>query len=408
MKRLTLSVCAASMCAALGLSVAGVAQEQDAIQESLLKRHQISGPVMECLADLSEDCILSASLTTVIDEAQAIERIKVLSAVALGLAEAGDMDRAVRPLGTALEELGAIRFSFVQRMKQAEIAPIYAYMGKSEDVLALTADLSSVIKGQTLEECIYMAALAGRAGDVITYVNALTLYGPRLPYILTDAAELLAVTSDPSAVVDVLLDNKTFRSRPSLMVRAAHIKGVNGTVKAGLLHDASEAMKSQYGIYQRVRYAAAKRAFQGAGNAEIIEAFLSTEKELRSMDDKRDMAIDLGRTYISIGMSDRAISQIYFFKTADEQASYLMKLSRLPKVTKNLAEGTAFTGAVDAVLYAAAELESPLERDTVRLKLLEAARRVSNLDIAKKIVNSLEDDDNAAKALALLLPLVKK
>jgi len=407
MKRVTLSICAVSICALLSLSSTGAAQEQDAIQKSVLKKHRISGPVVECLAALSEECILSASLTTVIDEAQAIERIKVLSALALGLAEAGDLERAVRPLDTALEELGAIRFSFVQKMKQAEIAPIYAYIGKSEEVLSLTADLGSIIKGQTLEECIYMAALAGRDRDVLTYVNALTLYAQRRPYILTDAAEMLAVTGDPSIVIDALLLDKNFRSRPSLMVRTAYVKGVDRDVKAGLLRDAADEMKNHYGMYQRVRFAAANRAAGDAQDADILENFAEIEKELRSMADKRDMALDMGRTYTSLGMSERAISQAFYFKTADEQANYLMRISRLPDGKNILSAGTAYADAVDAVLSEAAKLESPLERDTVRLKLLESARRVSSLDIAKKVVISLEDDDNSAKGLALLLPLLK-
>ena len=403
MKRLTLSVCAA-----LSLSCAVVAQDQDAIQQSVLKQHQISGPVAECLAALSEDCIVSASLTTVIEETQAIERIKVLSALALGLAEAGDMERAVRPLATAYEELGAIRFSFVKKMKQAELAPIYAYMGKSEEVLELTADLSSIIRGQTLEDCIYMAAVAGHARDVLTYINALTLYAQRRPYILTDAAEMLAVTGDPSVVIEALLADKNFRSKPSLMVRAAYINGVDGAVKVALLKDAEEEMKGRYGIFQRVRYAAANRAAQGAVDADTLESFANIEQELRSMDDKRDLALDMGRTYATVGMSKRAIAQTYYFKTADEQATYLMKLSRLPSATATLSADATYAEAVDAVLREAAMLESALERDTIRLKLLEAVRRVSSLDIAKKVVVSLEDDDNAAKGIALLLPLMKK
>ena len=390
----------------------GILAQDSGGPRAILNSQRVSSEVSACVNNLDESCILSIGLNTVMDEALSVERIRVLAALTQALAETGDVPRAQQPLDIAMAELEGIKFGFIKRMKQLELAPVLSFIGSVDQAIALLSDIRGIDREKSIERSIMMAAKTGNVEGVIMLKNALTVYKNRSNLFLLDAADvMLSAGHQQSAksLADRMLADTVFKKDAATLYRmAALYRDMGDSVLASQLFDDAEALNTpNFGIYTNFQNRVERLIYAlDAGDpvllADAQEMFSFSENDFSRGPDKRDMAQFFARLYIKQGRFDEAVALTSLFETAESQANYLIKLSTL----RGSENTPAYTKAVEDILIDTMEVESALERDDIRLKLLESVRAMGDFSLSQRIVLAIEDDDSAAKGLALLLPFV--
>eukprot|EP00657_Telonema_sp_P-1_P011334 TRINITY_DN636_c0_g1_i4.p2 TRINITY_DN636_c0_g1~~TRINITY_DN636_c0_g1_i4.p2 ORF type:complete len:167 (+),score=30.43 TRINITY_DN636_c0_g1_i4:496-996(+) len=120
---------------------------------------------------------------------------------------------------------------------------------------------------------------------------------------------------------------------------------------------------------------------------------------LREEASQADFASKIGAVEAGIGYLDAALDRLSTFKQVDAKATYLSSL----RTTSGQEE---LAGQFRDVLSEVGQVQGAYERDIVRLSLLEGALGNADINLARNIVRTIEDDDNQALALALMAPLL--
>ncbi|WP_417460281.1 tetratricopeptide repeat protein [Kordiimonas sp.] len=373
--------------------------------------HRPNEHTVACLEAPTRDCAFTAALQTVINEEFGIERAKVLIGVARSMIDTGQIDQAKQTLMLALDEARSVRLTLVTQEKITEIAPLMARAGDVAAGLALVEELQNEsIKDTTLTEIAEEAIKSGQLADArvaLAQVSNRSKAFWRELSLLSRAprAALAAVNLKDLEVGVRALEriDQQYRGLVQLAV-VADRKG-DAAERNGYLTEADEMFSGVIGIGTRADVTAQRvRTMYDAG---MDPAFVRTSYDLAILHGDRlreeasqaDFASKIGAVEAGIGYLDAALDRLSTFKQVDAKATYLSSL----RTTSGQEE---LAGQFRDVLSEVGQVQGAYERDIVRLSLLEGALGNADINLARNIVRTIEDDDNQALALALMAPLL--
>lgn len=379
--------------------------------DTVSERHQPNQYTVACLEAPTRDCAFSAAIQTVIVENFGVERAKVLSAVAQSMIATGQRENALETLNLALEEARSVNLSLVTQEKITEIAPLFARADDSASALALVEEITiSSVRERTLINIARESMLAGRVADANVALSQMEsearAFWQRLALLAiapNAAADTVNIAELEERLRSYSLPGQLYRGLILLSV-IADKKGRPGDRQAYLV-EADEYFQSIVGLNERA-VASAQRVrimFDGGATPALLRqsyelAAIHTDRT-RGLDTLQTIALTMGPAEVGMGYLEQAIRRLDAFTELPEKARYLSEL-RLPKEAASLAVETR------ALLTEVEELPGAYERDLVRLTLLEGALGNDDVTLALRVIETIEDDDNQARGLALLAPLL--
>ena len=390
---------------------------QTAISDDFSEENdRTDSPIVECLNSLSRACAFETAMRVAIAEKLSIERAKVLTAVGRAMAETGKPDDARMTLNMALEEARLSKISFAVDAKIMEIAPILAMIGDIDRAVELAASVQT-LNGR--DRILSLAAdMVAEQGDVsgARKISEAVENRQRAIWIALSAMRTLVhqgSTQGLNEFADSILPDVEALKRPSdkllAMVRLAMAYKAGGnSEKALMLQAQTDEIKNSFASYSlKARVAAAQLEYTSAGedvdsgSRAYVEA-IAAEKRIRGHLDKSSITDEMGPALAFSGYTDHAVGYVRYYQETLEKSNYLKKVARLSDKNSN----SALASAVRETLVLTQEIENGFEADEVRMNLLFAARSIGDLKLARDVTLTMQDDDNAAKALALLIPLL--
>ncbi|WP_262690980.1 hypothetical protein [Kordiimonas aestuarii] len=379
---------------------------------TVTNEHKPNEQTLACLEAPTRDCAFTSALQTVISEELGIERAKVLIGVARSMIETGQTDQAIQTLMLALDEARTVKITFVTQEKITEIAPLLARAGDVSGALALVGELQNEgIKDTVLTEVAEEAIAAGQLADARVALgqmqNRTKAFWRELSLLARAPKETLTTVKLPDLDKEVrVLDRTDQRYRGIIHLAVIADRMGDMAERNGYLTEADELFTGVVGLGTRADVVAQRvRAMYDAGmNPALVRAsydlaLLHGGRLGRNEAQMLDFAVQVGPVEAGIGYLDAALERLENFKQVDSKAAYLASLRTGQGEEKIAAKMREVLGEV-------AQLQGAYERDIVRLKLLEGALDNANIDLASRIVKSMEDDDNQALALALMAPLL--
>lgn len=378
--------------------------------------HNIPDPITTCLNAPTKACAFELSMETAISEKLNIERAKVLIAVSRAMAETGKIDDARMTLNMALEETRQSKMSFAVDAKMLDIAPVYAMIGDVDRAIELAKTVPTPRgRDRILSRSAERAALQGDVAGARKISQAVE-NRRRAIWVSLKAMQFLVYKDSKQGLVDFadsIYPAIIALERPAdkllAMVRLSMIYKAGGNnEKARILQEQTRDIGESFTSYfVRARIAAAQLEFAVIGGNKLskdkaLEDFLTSEKRMNSFMDKSSIANELGSALAFAGHSNIAAGYARFYREIREKSNYLKTIAQ---VSGKGANGV-FSAAIEEVLKESEAIENGYEADEVRMNLLHAARGVGNLVLSRKIALAMQDDDNAAKALALIIPLL--
>lgn len=378
--------------------------------------HNVADPITTCLNAPTRTCAFEQAMKTAISEKLSIERAKVLIAVGQAMAETGKFDDARMTLNMALEEARQSKISFAVEAKILDMAPIYAMIGDVDRAIELS---KSVPTENERDRILSRAAeMAASQGDVAgaRKISEAVANRRRAIWVSLNAMKLIVHNGNKEGLVefaDSILPNVVAIKRPGdkllAMVRLSMIYKASGeNQKATMLQDQTSETKDSFAsFFLRARVAAAQLEYTSisgddAARSEALDDALVAEKRIRGHMDKSAVTDEMGPALAFAGYADLAAEYVRFYQEIREKSTYLKNVAQ---VSGNGDKGT-LASAVKDVLGKSFEMENGYEADEVRMNLLYAARSLGDLALSREIALAMQDDDNAAKALALLIPLL--
>lgn len=378
--------------------------------------HNVPDPIITCLNAPTKACAFELSMATAIAEHLNIERAKVLIAVSRAMAETGKIDDARMTLNMALEETRQSKMSFAVDAKMLDIAPVYAMIGDADRAIALAATVPTPSgRDRILSRSAERAAIVGDVAGARKISQAVE-NRHRAIWVSLKAMQYLVYKGNKQDLVDfadsiypAIIALKRPADKLLAMVRLSMIYKAGGShEKASMLQEQTADISESFTSYfMQARVAAAQLEFAVvSGNKTItnkaLEKLLASENRMNSLMDKSSIANEMGSALAFAGHADIAAGFAKFYKEIREKSNYLKTVAQ---VFDKGASG-AFSAAIDGVLKESEAMENGYEADEVRMNLLHAARGVGDLALSRKIALAMRDDDNAAKALALIIPLL--
>ena len=276
-----------------------LAQDQGNGPREILNSHRVSEPVTVCINDLTKNCILSASLNTVMDESLAVERIKVLAALSQSLVDTGEYERAKQSLEIAIADLNDIRFEFVKRIKRVEIAPVQAQLGEIDEAIAMLSPFRGLDREKAIEASMHAAAKMGNVDGVLKLSKTFTMYKNRVSDFLLDSAETMLVfnhVESAKMLAETIRDNQAIMESASALVRLAYVfKRVGNDVAAEALYNFAKTIEMDtYNMYEKFRVRLERVVYHAGSDdavaqAAALEEFSVSQKELGTEADRRDL-----------------------------------------------------------------------------------------------------------------------
>lgn len=378
--------------------------------------HNVPDPIIMCLNAPTRTCAFELSMATAISEKLNIERAKVLIAVSTAMAETGKIDDARMTLNMALEETRQSKISFAVDAKMLEIAPVYAMIGDVDRAIALAATVPTPSgRDRILSRS---AERAGLQGDVAgaRKISQAVENRRRAIWVSLKAMQSSVYKGNKQDLIDfadsiypAIIALKRPADKLLAMVRLSMIYKAGGSKeKASMLQEQTRDIGESFTSYfMQARVAAAQLEFAVVGGNKTIknkalEKLLASEKRMNSLMDKSSIANEMGSALAFAGHADIAAGYAKFYKEIREKSNYLKTVAQVSDKDVN----GAFSAAIGEVLMESEAMENGYEADEVRMNLLHAARGVGDLALSRKIALTMQDDDNAAKALALIIPLL--
>ena len=378
--------------------------------------HNVPDPIITCLNAPTKACAFELSMQTAISEHLNIERAKVLIAVSRAMAETGKIDDARMTLNMALEETRQSKMSFAVDAKMLDIAPVYAMIGDVDRAIALAETVPTPRnRDRILSQSAERAAIQGNVAGTRKISQAVE-NRRRAIWISLSAMKLLVYNDSKKGLLDFadsIYPTIIALERPAdkllAMVRLSMIYKAGGdNEKASMLQEQTRDIAESFTSYfMQSRIAAAQLEFAVVnGNKTLknkaLERLLASEKRMTILMDKSSIANEMGLALAFAGHADIAVGYAKFYKEIREKSNYLKTVAQ---VSDKGARG-AFSTAIGEVLKESEAMENGYEADEVRMNLLHAARGVGDLALSRRIALAMRDDDNAAKALALIIPLL--
>ncbi len=378
--------------------------------------HNVPDPIIACLNAPTKACAFELSMATAISEILNIERAKVLIAVSRAMAETGKIADARMTLDMALEETRQSKMSFAVDAKMLDIAPVYAMIGDTDRAIALAATVPTPNgRDRILSRSAERAAIHGDVAGARKISQAVE-NRHRAIWVSLKAMQYLVYKGNKQDIVDfadsiypAIIALKRPADKVLAMVRLSMIYKAGGNnEKASMLQEqTSDISESFTSYFMQARIAAAQLEFTVVnGNKDIknsaLEKLLASEKRMNSLMDKSSIANEMGSALAFAGHTDIAAGYAKFYKEIREKSNYLKTIAQVSDKGVN---GT-FSAVIDETLKESEAMENGYEADEVRMNLLHAARLVGDLALSRKIALTMQDDDNAAKALALIIPLL--
>ena len=379
-------------------------------------QHAVTDPIKSCLNSLTRACAFEISMKTAIEERLSIERAKVLAAVGRAMAETGKVGDARMTLNMALEEARMSKISFAVDAKMIDIAPVYAMIGDVGRAIELAGSVDGPNgRDRILSLSSEMAASQGYVAGARKISEAVG-NRRRAIWIALKAMKVLVYNDSKQGLIDFadsILPAVLALERPSdkllAMARLSMIykAGGNDTQAIMLQKQTRDISESFTSYFIQVRVSAAQLEFATVGGSErakgqALAAAVAAEKRINSLMDKSSVADDMGSAMAFAGHSDIAAGYAKFYKEIREKSNYLKNVAQVAGKGTN----GVFASVIKNVLEKSSEMENGYEADEVRMNLLHAARAVGDLSLSRDIALAMHDDDNAAKALALMIPLL--
>ncbi len=373
-------------------------------------------PIVICLNAPTKTCAFESAMQTAISEELNIERAKVLIAVGRAMAETGKPDDARMTLNMALEEARQSKISFAVDAKILDLAPVYAMIGDVDRAI----ELADSVQSPNGRDAILSksAEMVARQGDVVgsRKISEAIENKRRAIWVSLKAMKLLVHMGNKQGLVefaDSILPAVLDIDRPGdkllAMVRLSMAYKASGLdEKAAMLQAQTHETRDSFSSYfLQARIAAAQLEFAAVSGDDstkrlALSEALAAEKRIRSSMDKRSVIDEMGPALAFAGHSDLAANYVKFYTEIREKSNYIKTLAQVSGTGDN----SVLVAITQDVLEETKQMENGYEADEVRMNLLHAARMMGNLTLARDIALVMQDDDNAAKALALLIPLL--
>jgi len=379
---------------------------------NIARSHKPNEYTLACLEAPTRDCAFSAALQTVIAEEFGVERSKVLVAVSRALIETGQRSQAVETLMLALEEARSVNLSLVTQEKITEIAPILARANDTAGALALVEELQiSSVKQRTLIAIARENMVAGRLADSNVALNQMEsptrAFWQRLRMLPLAPVSVLGAVDLKALEAQVRAFEQPDRLYRGLILLAviANKQGQPAERQAYLL-EADELFARLVSLNMRALATAhrLRSMYDGGLDPALVEesyklALLHSSR-IRGAETLESIASLIGVVESETGDLDAALRRMDVFKEVPDKARYLSTL-------RAGSDKVFLAAQVRKLLEEVVELDGVYERDLVRLQLLEGALANQDLGLATQVITAIEDDDNQAKGLALVAPLLQ-
>ncbi|WP_374764365.1 hypothetical protein [Yunchengibacter salinarum] len=393
---------------AVALALPSFATVQDQSDENgFTSTHTPNEHTLGCLTAPTRQCALNAPLQTVVDESLALERARVLTAVAESLIDLGQTGRARQTLTLALEEARSAGLSLVMQEKARQIAPLLARAGQVDQALKLAESIDI----GNIQDQVYagIAEEAANAGNMSGAQKALARMDDarrafwremkllsRAPVAEIEARDLAAL-ADKVRGHDAMLD----RYRGLVLVGILHHRLDQAKQRDALFDEADALLTGAVGNPASARATAVKvRALYDAdlGDSALfapaLEAARSAISNLRSTGARQTMARLIGPAEAGTGALSAALERLDDFGNLEERVRYFQTLSATDATPAFLERVSVLLAAIES------EIDDSYERDQLRLSLMAPVVASGAVDQAGAIVKAMEDDDNQAIGLA--------
>lgn len=376
------------------------------------KAHQKNPAVTQCLQNITAGCALTAAVKTVGAETQPMERVKVLVAVAESMITLGQINRANYVLTIADEDARSTGLSIALLVAIKDLVPLHARLGNYDKAFAYLSEVKSDrLKDELLT--VILSTQAQQQKDIETLQQTANQLSNPVSRFFTLAKSLQENNVTLSEADLVAFETKVnglkkgsqqFRGKAAL----AGLLYQNGQKERALaLFDELDSVLLNYGAGITGAMLAASKlnamAYAGMDKSSLKTMRDYTNKQsfqINATDDHADFAEQIGPVEVELGMIGSAMSRRYYFKSISDQSGYLLKLSeRHQRPSRN------FTIAISKILETIRQESSRYNRDLFRYQLLRVAYNLKDKSLMQQIIEATEDDDNQARALALMAGL---
>lgn len=396
-----------------------VSSQDQAVQKDktsiVNKVHLMHPAVKSCLANLTQNCSLTAAIKTVNDESQAMERAKVLLGVAESMISLGQKKRANFVLDLAEEAARSTQLSIAIQVALKDIVPLQARLGNYDKAIQLASEVKiKSVRDNLLSLAVQLKAKTGMAyTELAAFSGKISKPNKAFWIMLKIMQEENITLAQPDIdslrkqVQAITGSISNYRARASF----AAILWKNGNKEeAQVIFDALDAEFVTFtNASVRARLAASKlSAMHYAGfDDQVLTVMLDFTKKqalsINSPDEQASFAEKVGPVEVRLGKVDAAVNKSNSFEQMMDQIEYIEKLATLHgKASSSLSRKIRFLSG------ALVDVEDAYERDVYRYRLLRAALAIQNKVLMIDLMKAMEDDDNQARGLALMAPLLQR
>lgn len=387
--------------------------EPDTTAERSDARAALRAARTACVAAPTRDCALTVALRTVAEEDLAIERAKVLIAVADSLAHVGDMGIARRTLRLGLEEAESIGISVATDAQLAGAAPVYAMLGSDDAALRTSRRIEdAVLRDRSLGDVVRALGTAGKTELAVAALD--TIDQPVVRLLATiDAAEaaLAAGWITPARAfankVPGFLDPTLARSvRLQVEARLTAVQARLGAVEPArteLTRLVDEVEAVVFSADKARVLAAVARAWlaleDDAGYDRAITRATAFARRVRSDTDREVAVHDVALARAAAGDVSGAVEELGMIDDLRSRSRAIQALAVLPLSNEARGELADF---IEGSLSLSNGSDSSFERDLARYRAVTALTELKQVAAAIRVIDSIEDDDTQAQAFGYL------
>ncbi|MGF1606228.1 MAG: hypothetical protein ACFB22_07795 [Rhodothalassiaceae bacterium] len=373
--------------------------------------------VSDCLATPSRECALRTALRVTADEELAIERAKVLLALADSFRVIGAEQRAVEALSLAAKEARDIGISIGTEQHFVEIAGLYGAMGRQDAADRIITEIEDrILRARARGEAALGLLRAGRAEASAALLTAIEVPAIAQEYALRAAEYLVRAEgqTDPGpalAAADTLLNGNAQRFYREL----GQLRLATALARAGRAEDA-QAIRAGIDVSLDRSLPPDFRAELLAGLARLDIALGDREAATRNLTAatrwlrRSTVTYDRNRALGVVAAAALAADQRDLVARLAEDVEDLTARTRLidtlaPAITTSQ-DRALLVDLARQTLPLIDALEGRFERDQARYDLVTALIDAGAGQAAAEIIAAIEDDDQQARALAYLARLL--
>jgi len=364
--------------------------------------------VRDCLDSPTRRCALASALSVIAEERLAIVRVDALLAVAETFAALGQTERAqttAEMARTAAEDIG---ISFGIKRKLAELAPIWAMLGRDDRAVELAEGLSDrYLTANTLGRIAVTQARAGRVEAAQSTLGEISVPLLGLKYALEVTGAIArsdAPLEEASALLEARLDtveDKMFRGLGLAQLAALHARAGQAEKAVNLREQARDLVPYLTITAQRARLLAGLAQIDLAlGDRESYDSHVARAATLAGrVKGDFDQLQSLSEVVAALAAGGETASAMELARsvpTLRGRSALVMRLADEPDTEK------AVDRLAGHILDSLGEEDARSERDRARLAVATALTRIGDVDRATRIIAAMEQRDTKARGLAVL------